>query len=128
MNGSRDIAKLRRWCIRRHGEGVPASGICIAAQIPRRTFYNWWSRYENGGFENLTDKHRNPNTTHRTADETVKAVTDLRRKTAWCPHRIEGYLRKDSVEICHMTVYRILRHEGLNNPLTKPRIKRTYQR
>ncbi len=108
--------------------GVPVSGICTAAQIPRRTFYNWLSRYENGGFDNLTDKPRKPNTIHRTPDETVKAVTDLRRETGWCPHRIAGYLRKDGVEICHMTVYRILRREGLNHPIEKPRIKRTYQR
>jgi len=128
MKKRRDIVRLRRWCIRRRGEGVPVSQICIAAQIPRRTFYNWWSRYENGGFENLTDKPRKPNTIHRTPDETVKAMTDLRPETGWCPHRIAGYLRKNGVEICHMTVYRILRREGLNHPLEKPRTKRTYQR
>jgi transposase InsO family protein len=128
MNRSRDIAKLKRWCIRRRGEGVPVNEICTAAQIPRRTFYNWWNRYENGGFDNLIDKPRKPNTIHRTPDETVKAVADLRRETGWCPHRIAGYLRKDAVEVCHMTVYRILRREGLNHPLNKPRTKRTYKR
>jgi len=40
MEKSRDIVKLKRWCIRRHGEGVPVVEICTATQTPRRTFYN----------------------------------------------------------------------------------------
>jgi len=84
MNRPRDIVKLRGWCIRRHGEGVSVSEICTAVQIPRRTFYNWWSRYENGGFDNLTDKPRKPNTIHRTPDETVKAVIGESGFDAYC--------------------------------------------
>ncbi len=128
MEKTRDILKLRHWCIRKRGEGVPVCEICTAAQIPRRTFYNWWSRYENGGFENLINKPRKPNTTHRTPPETVKAVTDLRQETGLCPHRIAGHLRKRGIDVCHMTVYRILLRQGLNHPLTKPRLKRTYRR
>ncbi len=66
MKKPRDVVKLRRWCMRRRAEGVPVSEICTAAQIPRRTFYNWLSRYEAGGFENLTDKPTKPLTIHRT--------------------------------------------------------------
>jgi len=128
MEKTRDIAKLRRWCIRKHGEGVPVSEICTATQTPRRTFYNWWNRYETGGFDNLIDKSRKPNRTHETPPEVVDAVTELRRATCWCPHRIAGHLRKTGVPICHMTVYRILLQTGLNHPLTQPRIKRTYRR
>jgi transposase-like protein len=54
MEKTRDVLKLRRWCIRKRGEGLTVSEICTATQIPRRTFYNWWSRYENGDFKNLT--------------------------------------------------------------------------
>jgi len=128
MEKPRDIAKLRRWCIRKRGEGESVSEICTATQTPRRTFYNWWRRHRNGGFENLTDKSGRPNTIHSTPPEIVEAVTALRRETGWCPHRIVGHLRKNGVPICHMTVYRILLKEGLNHPLTKPRIKRTYRR
>ena len=128
MKKPRDIVKLRRWCMRRKGEGVPVNKICTLAQIPRRTFYNWWNRYEEGGFENLIDKPRRPNTVHKTPDETADRVITLRKETGWCPHRIAGYLRKNGVDICHMTVYRILCREGLNHPLAKPRIKRTYKR
>ena len=128
MKRMRDIVKLKRWCIRRRGEGVPVSEICALAQIPRRTFYNWWSRYEEGGFDSLIDRPRKPNTVHKTSDETANRITSLRRETGWCPHRIAGHLRKSGVEVCHMTVYRILCQEGLNHPLTKPRTKRTYKR
>jgi len=128
MRKTRDIVKLRRWCIRRRGEEVPVSQICSSAQIPRRTFYNWLCRFEEGGFENLIDKPRKPNTIHRTPDETVNRIITLRKETGWCPHRIAGYMRKNGVDVCHMTVYRILCQEGLNHPLTKPRTKRTYRR
>jgi putative transposase len=128
MDATRDLPRLRRWCIRKRGEGVSVSEICTATQIPRRTFYNWWNRYENGGYENLTDKSRKPNRTRETPPAVIEAVTELRRTTGWCPHRIAGHLRKNGIEICHMTVYRILRQTGLNYPLTKPRIKRTYRR
>ena len=103
MKKPRDVVKLRRWCMRRRGEGASVSQICTAAQIPRRTFYNWLSRYEEAGFENLTDKPRKPFTIHRTPPETVKTVTDLRRETGWCPHRIAGYLRRRGISVCHMT-------------------------
>jgi len=33
MKKPRDIVKLRRWCIRRRGEGVPVSEICTGAHI-----------------------------------------------------------------------------------------------
>ncbi len=128
MKKTRDVAKLRRWCIRRRGKGAPVSEMCTAAQIPRRTFYNSWSRYKAGGFENLTDKPRTPYAIQRTPDETVEAILHLHRETGWCPHRIAGYLRKQGIDICHMTVYRILRSSRLNRPLQKPRTKRTYAR
>jgi len=127
MKKPRDVMKLRRWCIRRRGEGVSVNAICTAAQIPRRTFYNWWNRYGEAGFENLADKSRRPNTIHKTSDETVNRIINLRKETGWCPHRIAGYLRKNSIDVCHMTVYRILCQEGLNHPLQKPRNKRTYK-
>jgi len=125
---SRDTVKLRCWCVRRREEELPISKICTLAKIPRRTFYNWWNRYCEGGFENLVDRSRRPSTIQKTSDETVRMIIDLRKETGWCPHRIAGHLRRKSINISHMTVYRILCREGLNHPLEKPRIKRTYKR
>jgi len=128
MREERDIAKLKRWCMRRHGEGVPVDEICTTAQIPKRTFYDWLRRYREHGLEGLQPKSRRPHTIHRTAIRTVEEVVKIRRETGWCPHKIAGYLRTQRRPVGHMTVYRILRSSGLNHPLTKPRIKRTYKR
>ncbi|MGA2789576.1 MAG: hypothetical protein ABSF00_02275 [Candidatus Bathyarchaeia archaeon] len=40
METTRDVLKLRRSCIRKHGEEASVSEICTATQISRRTFYN----------------------------------------------------------------------------------------
>jgi putative transposase len=113
---------------KKKGGGVSVDEICTVAQIPRRTFYNWWRRYREGGFENLADKPRKPRTVHRIPDETVKAIIELRKERGWCPHRIAGYVRKKGVDVCHMTVYRVLCREGLNRPLARPRKKRSFKR
>ena len=128
MRKTRDIARLKRWCIRRRGEGVPVIEICAAAQLPRRTFYDWWRRYRQHGLEGLTPKSRRPHTIHRTPNQVANEVITIRQKTAWCPHKIAGYLRTQGTPVGHMTVYRILRSSGLNRPLTKPRTRRTYKR
>src|SRR3990172_11852952 len=128
MRKTRDIARLKRWCIRRRGEGVPVIEICAAAQLPRRTFYDWWRRYRQHGLEGLTPKSRRPHTIHRTPNQVANEVITIRQKTAWCPHKIAGYLRTQGTPVGHMTVYRILRSSGLNRPLTKPRTRRPYKR
>lgn len=128
MKKPRDIIRLRRWCIRRRGEGVPVGEICTAAQIPRRTFYNWWNRYQHCGLEGLEPRSKAPHNVHRIGPKIVDKATQLRRVKGWGPQLIAGYLRSQGVEVGSMTVYRILCREGLNHPLMKPRIKRTYKR
>lgn len=128
METTRDIAKLRRWCIRKRGEGVPVSEICTATQIPRRTFYNWWIRYQLHGLEGLEARSKTPHTTHRVDATIVEKATALRRENGWGPQLIAGYLGTQGVKVGSTTIYRILRQAGLNHPLTKPRIKRTYKR
>ena len=128
MERKRDIVRLRRWCIRRRGEGAPVSQICASAQIPRRTFYNWLSRYRLYGLEGLKPRSRAPYTVHRVNPIIVERAMALRREKGWGPQLIAGYLETQGVKVGSMTVYRILCREGLNNPLAKPRIKRTYKR
>jgi hypothetical protein len=69
-----------------------------------------------GGSENSTDKPRKLKTIHRSPDETVKAVTDLRRETAWCPHRIAEHLRKSQRYISENA-------DGSSDRLTNGKIK-----
>jgi len=128
MREERDIARLKRWCIRRHGEGVPAGEISTAAQISIRTLYDWLSRYRQHGLEGLQPKSRRPHTIHRTPTGIVDEIKAVRVETGWGPQKIAGYLAKEKMQVSHMTAYRILRQAGLNHPLTKPRIKRTYRR
>jgi len=128
MQKPRDIAKLRRWCIRKRGEGARVSEICTATQIPRRTFYNWWNRYRLHGLEGLEPRPKTPHTIHRVDPIIVERATVLRRGKGWGPQLIAGYLSKQGTRVGSTTIYRILRREGLNHPLEKPRIKRTYRR
>ena len=128
MEKTSDILKLRRWCIRKRGEGLSVVEICTATQTPRRTFYNWWNQHRQQSLNGLEPKPKRPHTIHRTEPQTVQEVIALRRKTGWCPHKIAGYLRTQGKPVGHMTVYRIPCTSGLNQPLTRPRIKRTYQR
>jgi len=128
MKKPRDIGKLKCWCMRRRGEGVPVSEICAAAQIPRRTFYNWLNQYQKGGLEGLKPRSRAPHMVHRTSPEIIENVVALRREKGWGPQVIAGYLGTKGVKVGSTTVYRILCREGLNHPLEKPRIKRTYRR
>ena len=92
MKQPRDVVKLRRWCIRRRGEGMPAGEICTAAQIPRRTFYNWWNRYLEYGLKGLEPRPRAPHTVHRTNLNIVENVVALRREKGWGPQLVAGYL------------------------------------
>ena len=107
---------------------MPVNMICTSAQIPRITFYNWWSRYRLGGLEGLEPRSRQPHTVHRIPPENVERILRLRREKGWCPILIEGYLRRvESIEIGHTTIHRLLKQAGLNNPLPKPRQQRSYK-
>jgi len=128
MKKTRDVVRLRRWCIRRRGEGVPVSKICNAARIPRRSFYNWLNRYRLHGLEGLEPRSRVPHTVHRVDSIMVERSVALRKEKGWGPQLIAGYLKTQGVKVGSTTVYRILCLEGLNHPLEKPRIKRTYRR
>ena len=128
MKRPRDIAKLQYWFIRRKGEGASVNEICASAQIPRRTFYNWWNRYRRFGLEGLKPKSKAPRTVHRVSPIVAERATALRREKGWGPQLIAGYLATQGIKVGSTTIYRTICREGLNHPLTKPRTKRTYKR
>ena len=113
MQEPRNIAKLRRWCIRKRGEGASVAEICTATQTPRRTFYNWWNRYQQHGPDALNPQSKRPPTIHRTSTETIDEIKTVRIRTGWCPHKIAGYLRTRGRSVGHMTVYRTLQASNL---------------
>lgn len=118
----RDINRLRKWCIRKRESGWTVREICNHARIHRQTFYLWWNKYQNGGIDSLEPLSRKPKTIHRTPDHIVDQVIELRKKTGWNEKSIAK-----QIGIGHMTVYRILKRNGLINGLDKPRKQRTYR-
>ena len=122
----RDIIKLRKWCIRRYNEDVPATRICALAQIPRRTFYNWLEKYN--ALNTVENLSKAPHTVHRVPDTIINKVIEIRKLSNRSEYAIASYLNRQSISISHSTVYRILKKSNLINALTKPRHQRTYKR
>lgn len=116
----RNIKRLREWCIRKRLQGWKVRDICSHGDVPRRTFYFWWSKYEQGGTAALQPLSRKPKTIYSTPDDIVDEVLKLRRKTHWNEKSIAKH-----VGIGHTTVYRILRANGLIEP-GLPRRQRTF--
>lgn len=115
----------RFWIVKRRLQGASVVFVCRQAGISRDTFYRYWRRFEREGWGGLGLRSHRPDTVHRTPAATVDLVLELRRTRGWGPARIEGYLRQCGLEevspVGHNTIYRILKSEGLNKPLEKPR-------
>lgn len=122
----RNISKLRRWCIRRKLDGWPVTKICGHARIPRRTFYFWWKKYEEGGFEALEPQCRRPKTIHRTPKNIIDRVIEIRKAEDLNEKAIAAKLKGEGITVSHYTIYRYLSAHGLIKPLKHRRKKRTY--
>ena len=125
--------RRRRWLINRKLQGWRSQEIATALRIDERTVYRWWRVYRKHGWASLHVKSHRPNTIHRTPQETVDLILQLRRARNWGPCRIEGYLRNYNRQsrISHTTIHKILNQAGLNNPIPNPRKvwgKRRFQR
>lgn len=116
----RDIKRLREWCVRRRLDGWTVRKICSHARIPKQTFYFWWNKYKAGGIHALEPLSRRPKTIHSTPFHTVNEIIELRKKTGWNEKSIAKH-----VDIGHTTVYKILKANGLIEPMGE-RKKRTY--
>lgn len=117
----RDIDRLRKWCIRRKLDGWKVTDICSHARIPRPTFYVWWVKYRQDGFNGLEPKSRRPNVIHRTDDSIIVRIVELRKQYNWGPSKIAGYLARNGISISHNTAYRVICKAGLDNPVNGPR-------
>lgn len=47
MREGRDIVKMRWWCIKKYGEGWSGNEIAAHLTVPKRTVYDWISKYSN---------------------------------------------------------------------------------
>ena len=125
--------KRRRWIIHRRLEDWKIEDIATALRINEKTVDRWCRVYRKHGWAGLAVKSHRPHTIHRTSQETVELILQLRRARNWGPCRIEGYLRNYNKQsrASHTTIHKILVQAGLNNPIPRPRRvwgKRRFQR
>lgn len=99
----------------------PVTRICRHFRINRDTFYYHWGNYQNHGWKGLEPKSRRPCNIHRTDDDIVKKILELREKEEHGPNKIEALLKRQNIHVGHSTIYRILKKHGLSNPIDKPR-------
>ena len=89
---------------------------CRYFGIPRSIFYVWRTAFINGGESALLPKKPIPkHQPNRTPDEVVEKILYLRQKYHLGPHRIMWYMaRYHDIKISDATIYRVLKHNGLN--------------
>jgi len=115
--------RRRRWIIHRKLGNWKSGEIATALRVDERTVYRWWRVYRKYGWAGLQVKSHKPHTIHRTPQETVELILQLRRARNWGPCRIEGYLRNYAKQsrVSHTTIHKLLNQAGLNNPIPQPR-------
>lgn len=64
---------------------------------------------------------------HKTRENIVQRIVELRKTTGWNEKAIVAKLRSEGIEVGHTTVYRVLAGHGLINHLDKPRKQKTYK-
>lgn len=91
--------------------------ICTHFRINRDTFYYHWNSYLKNGWDGLAIKSRRPHTVHKTPDNVIDKVIEIRKNYGWNPVKIEQHLLSRGIRVSHGTIYKIICREGLNNPL-----------
>jgi len=117
----RDSDRLRRWIIGKRLEGLTVSAVCVQAQVSRRMFYYWWSRYQAEGWKGLEEKPKGRPCGPGLDDSLKEKVVKLRKRYGWGPNKIAGYLGHRGFTVDHHKVYAVICGAGLNHPITMPR-------
>ena len=71
--------------------------LCAIYEITRETGYYWLRRYQQGGLEALSDRHRAPRQhPNQTPEEIAAAVLELRRAhMSWGPRKLKRVLERE---------------------------------
>ena len=123
------LLRLRRWVIHRHEDGWTTWKICRERRLPQSTVHRWLRWGEEG--RELTNRKagRKPGNRPVTdAPEVVHEVAVMRSSWGWGPRKIVRVLGKDGRRVAEGIVYSIVKRNGLNVPLNKPRKKHDYIR
>ncbi len=114
--------RKRKWIIRRRlNDNWSVSKICRHMRISRYTFYYHWKNYIELGQKGLEIKSRRPNFVHKTEQSVIEKILELREKEEYGPNKMEAIFKRKGININHSTIYRILKENGMNNPIEKPR-------
>jgi putative transposase len=100
--------------------------LCAIYEITRETGYYWLRRYQQGGLEALSDRHRAPRQhPNQTAEEIEEAVLELRRAhMSWGPRKLKRVLEREEPQRrwpAASTIGTLVAREGLVVPRRKRR-------
>lgn len=89
---------------------------CRYYGIARKTYYFWWNRYQEYGFEGVKDRSRKPlHSPRATKTEIIEKVIYLRQHYYFGPLKIQMYLlRYHDIRITPSAIYRILKRLQMN--------------
>ena len=112
----------RRLMIKVYLETGDAKKACQEAKVGLRTFWVWYKRYREEGWDGLKEfRSRAPKNPHRISEDLSKRSIELKREHPdWGRRTIANYIRKEhswEPVISASTVRNILVREGL---LTEP--------
>jgi len=104
--------------IKKRLEGRPVTAICSEAQVDRKMFYRWWSRYQAQGWEGLEERKRGRPRGPGIDCSLKGMIIRLRKRYEWGPNKIAGYLGHRGFAVDHHKVYSVICEAGLNHPIT----------
>ncbi|MFN4133705.1 MAG: helix-turn-helix domain-containing protein [Candidatus Hadarchaeales archaeon] len=58
LREGRDVAKMRWWCVKKHGRGWSGDKISAHLGVPRSTAYYWINKYIGCDKEEMGDRPR----------------------------------------------------------------------
>lgn len=128
MRGERDVAKLRRWCVRRLLEGWSTRDVSVHAMMPKSTVHDWWTRFQRKRWAGLANESTRPHIIRRLSQETVARVIEVRQREGWCSEAIEAYLKAHGVQVSYGSIHTIIKQNHLPMHTYTPRRQRTYAR
>lgn len=114
--GSVDVEEQRmRFVIAASRKEKPFSRLCAEFAISRPTGYQWWRRYQSGGYRGVAEKSRRPHhSPQRTEAGIERQVVELRQEYPdWGARKLKIRLQQvHGVEVPASTIHRILlRHD-----------------
>lgn len=101
---------IRAELVRQVQAGWPSVEVARLFRVSRATVAKWVRRFREGGLVALHDRSSRPaHNPRQTPPSLVEAISAIRRKQGWGPHRIAWALG-----IARSTVYAVLRRLGLH--------------